>query len=224
MNSEIMQSGNIEWGGNSIEYLYDPQDPPSLETFETKTFISYKSAEEMMGWRRNSAREKLEAKSLKASQGQGLTLGKVNATDSQGRKNLMSVMSFETFNRIVQWQAFDQNNPKAKSMLVAGYRDSIRSIALETITGKAPTIHDRNSQIQKDRDEFYRQYAAGISDAEWLQGNTQGQAFLDGIDWGNPAHQAMFGGGWQSTIETHAALWGKDIDLIFEEMREKYMQ
>lgn len=219
---EVMQSGLIRWGDVVIEYLYDPKDPPSLETFEIKTFISYKSAEEMMGWRRNSAREKLEAKSLKASQGEDFTLGKTNTTDSQGRKNLMSVMSFETFNRIVQWQAFDQNNPKAKSMLVAGYRDSIRSIALETITGKSPTIQDRNTQIQKDRDEFYRQYAAGISDAEWLAGDAHGQAFLAGVDWSNPVHAAMFGSGWQPALETHAALWGKNLDLILEEMETRY--
>ena len=216
---DIMQSFHVRYGSVDIEVVHDPSIVLTVDNFDTHAFLTFKSAEDLMGWKQYSASEKINSKQGKALQGNCSTPRKEFVTDSKGRKNEMGVIPFGLFHRIVLWQA-EKNNPKAKSIISAGYQDSVRSVVIEQVTGTPVPLADRLRKIDEDRNQFYQQYAAGISDKEWLEGNAIG--FMGGLDMSQTSHWVVFSDGFVPQFLTAAVARGEDPDVVLETMRIKY--
>lgn len=216
---EVMKSSEVKYGRVTIEVVHNPDIALSVDNLDTHAFLTFKSAESFLEWKPNTARKKLASKGLKSSLGEEPQLGKRLVEDSRGKPTEMGLIPFELFERIVLWQA-DEGNPKAKAIVAAGFRDSIRSAVIEQVTGKPVPIADRLRKIDEDRNAFYAQYAAGISDKDWLEGNGVGS--ITGLDLSRTEHWAAFDHGFVPGFLTMAISRGQDPDEILEEMRIKY--
>ena len=135
----------------------------------------------------------------------------------------MGIIPMEVFHRIVQWQGFDKGNKSAQAMLAAGYRDSVRSIALGQIIGRTPSIEERSRQVEADRNRFYKEYSQGLTDEEWLRGSMEGQSFLSALDPSSLTHQILFSDGWTPpAFLVKAVLNGEDPLDVLEAMEACY--
>lgn len=120
---EEIRYGSVE----GLSVLVDPKD--------NSLYVTQPTIERLMGYRPNSAREKLTSKSLKTFAGKSLQLGKlVTARDTKGRENKIKAIPFPVFLELVYWEAFEgkeQSAAVARKMLRAGFADSFSSIVLE---------------------------------------------------------------------------------------------
>jgi len=116
-------------------------DPATRELW-----VSQPAMERMLGWRADSARQKLSSKSLKAFAGKDFTVGKkVKAKDISGRSNTFNAVPFDTFLSVVKWLATNKDDA-AIALLVAGFADSFTSLVLEQCGVKVTTA-DRQKAI-----------------------------------------------------------------------------
>lgn len=216
---DVMKSSQVQYGAITIEVVHDPSIDLSVDNFDTHAFLTYKSAEDLLGWKQYSASEKIQSKQAKALQGEGFTPRKNSVLDSKGRKNEMGLIPFGLFHRVILWQS-EKGNPKAKALLAAAAADSFRSVILEQVSGSPVPLEDRQRKIESDRNAFYAQYAAGISDQEWLE--QSGVGSMLGLDMGNTSHWIAFDSGYVPAFLSATATNGKDPDDLLEEMRQKY--
>lgn len=123
---------NIQYGVfKDLDVLVD------VDTHEL--WVTQPVMERMLGWRVDSAREKLTSKSLKSFAGKGLTLGKtVKSKDLKGRPNTVKAIPFDTFLTVVKWLATNKDDT-AITLLVAGFADSFTSLVLEQCGVKVTT-------------------------------------------------------------------------------------
>jgi hypothetical protein len=216
---DVLQSSALTYAGINFEFVHDPSVELTLDNIDEYGFITYKSAENFFEWAPNLARKKLAAKSLKAFTGEDFQLGKANVKDSRGKLTPMGVLPMGIFLRVVLWQA-DQGNSRAKALVSSGFLDSFRSLTLEQHTGKPVSLKDRQRKTESDRNAFYAQYAAGISDQEWLE--QSGVGSMLGLDMGKTSHWVTFDSGYVPSFLSATVTSGKDPDEILEEMRQKY--
>lgn len=217
--TNIMQSATVQYGSISLEVVHDPAVILTVDNFDSHAFLTYKGAEDLLGWRQYSASEKLESKQAKALQSEDSQPRKNLVADSRGKATEMGLIPFGLFQRIILWQS-EKGNPKAKAIVAAGFKDSVRSIILEQVTGKAVPLVDRLRKIDEDRDQFYKQYAAGISDEEWLIGSGVGGGA--GLDMAKTSHWAAFSADHVPDFLSRAVARGQDADEILEELMLKY--
>ena len=216
---EVMKSSQVQYGSINIEVVHDPSIDLSVDNFDTHAFLTYKSAEDLLGWKRYSASEKIQSKQAKALHGEGFTPRKNPVLDSKGRKNEMGLIPFGLFHRIILWQS-EKGNANARALLAAAAADSFRSVILEQVSGAPVPLEDRQRKIESDRNAFYAQYAAGISDQEWLE--QSGIGSMLGLDLGKTSHWIAFDAGYVPDFLSATAMNGKDPDDLLEEMRQKY--
>ena len=129
----------IQYGSFSdLEVLVDPK---TRELWVTRPVM-----ERMLGWRADSAREKLASKSLKSFAGKSLTVGKkVKAKDVSDRPNTFTAVPFDTFLTVVKWLATNKDDA-AIALLVAGFADSFTSLVLEQC-GIKVTVAERQAVV-----------------------------------------------------------------------------
>lgn len=216
---EVMKSSQVKYGSIAIEVVHDPSVALSVDNFDTHAFLTFKSAEDLLGWKKYSASEKIGSKQGKALQGEGFTPRKEFVTDSKGRKNEMGLIPFGLFHRVILWQS-EKGNPNARALLAAATADSFRSIILEQVNSVPVPLGDRQRKIDSDRNAFYAQYAAGISDQEWLE--QSGAGSMLGLDMGKTSHWVAFDSGYVPKFLSALITTGKDPDELLEEMNRKY--
>lgn len=171
---------SIRYGSfDQIEVLVDP------ETLDL--WISQPAIERMLDFPSDTTRKKLQSKSFKSFASKDLTLGKkVVAKDTLGRPHQVKAIPFDTFLLLVYWQCANQNQ-SAIRLLVAGFADSFRTIALEQcgikveLSARQKAIqqyltqyHDyqdwiRDTHIKmygrKPAPDYYRQIAVAINES-----------------------------------------------------------
>ena len=196
---DLTRSSIVRYGSVEVEVIHDANVTLTMDNIGTDGYLSTVSARNLFNWT-----EPLDCLPLDVSMGQPIQEG---------------LIPFEVFERIVLWQA-DEGNPNAKAILAASFRSAFRSISVEQVTGAPVPLADRLRKIDEDRNQFYQQYAAGISDQEWLEGNAIG--FMGTIDMSQTSHWAAFSNGFVPQFLTAAIARGEDPDMVMEEMRIKY--
>ena len=196
---DLTKSSIINYGSVSIEVIHDADVVLDMENIGYHGFLTVESARRLFDWD-----EPLE-----------LLPGEI----TEGQKIDSDTISFETFERLVLWQA-EKGNPSAKAILAASFRNAFRSISIEQVSGSPVPLEDRQRKIESDRNAFYAQYAAGISDQEWLE--QSGVGSMLGLDMGKTSHWIAFDSGYVPSFLSATVTSGKDPDEILEEMRQKY--
>jgi hypothetical protein len=130
---------NLSYGGvSNIDVLLDPETQD--------LWVTIPVIERLLKWEPDNARKKLISKSLKAFAGNDLSLGKtVTAKDIKGRPNKIKAVPFDTFLKVVFWQA-TLKDETAIALLVAGFKDSFSSIILKQC-GIEVSVEERNNTI-----------------------------------------------------------------------------
>lgn len=109
--------------------------------------VTYPTAETILNYRADSVREKLASKSFKSFVGAGRTVGKfsavvVNKAELVGATAKVNVLHFDDFLLLARWEAIVNKNEEIINLLVLGFGDSFRSLALEQLGVKA-TVDER---------------------------------------------------------------------------------
>lgn len=143
--SSLRYFDQIQYGSfDGLEVLVSPDD--------NQLWVTQPTIERVMGYEPNNARKKLGSKSLKAFAGKDLTLGKsIKSYDVVGKGNTFKAVPFDTFLQLIYWEAFEgKGDPcdRAKSLLMAGFADSFRSIVLEQC-GIKLSVTERNITIDR---------------------------------------------------------------------------
>jgi len=139
LNMTLRYFDEIRYGSFSdLEVLVDP------ETQEL--WVARSAMERMLGWRPDSAREKLVSKSLKSFAGKALAVGKkIKAKDVSGRPNTLMAVPFDTLLTAVNWLATNKDST-AIALLVAGFADSFSSIVLNQC-GIQVSVEERQQAV-----------------------------------------------------------------------------
>lgn len=149
---DVMQSAVIEWGGSEMEIVFDPLNPPTIENFDKAVFLTYKSAETLLQWRPNSAREKVASKSLRtACQTTGLNISPFfcKCRDSLGKVNSMMVISWPEFRFLASWDA------------AHGNAASVRFAILDIVFAMSRHKKEPASKLERKVQEKYAKHVKG---------------------------------------------------------------
>ena len=109
--------------------------------------VTYPTVETILNYRADSVREKLASKSFKSFVGAAKDIGKFSAVivnkpaGSMGTPKV-NVLHFDDFLLLARWEAIVNKNEEIINLLVLGFGDSFRSLALEQLGVKA-TVDER---------------------------------------------------------------------------------
>lgn len=114
-------------------------------------YVTYPTAEIILNYRRDSLREKIASKSLKAFLSKDLIAGKilgdiVNKSKGDGTSRVALIL-FDDFVSVMVWEAAVNQNIAIAQVLATGFADSFRSIAYEQI-GEGLDLEERQEYIE----------------------------------------------------------------------------